>query len=37
MNLTGKHDFYHGWRFRHRVRSKEFGVVPHRPFYTTGL
>ena len=33
---NGKHDFHHGWRFRHRARLKEFGVVPHRPFYDYG-
>jgi hypothetical protein len=25
---NGKHDFYHGWRFRHRARLKEYGWGP---------
>jgi hypothetical protein len=28
MNLNGKHDFYHGWRFRHRARLKEYESGP---------
>ena len=25
---NGKHDFYHGWRFRHRARLKEYESGP---------
>jgi uncharacterized protein (DUF4213/DUF364 family) len=25
---NGNHDFYHGWRFRHRARLKEYELGP---------